>query len=37
MNVYTALREKLGLRLETRRAQVDAIVIDQISRAPVEN
>lgn len=36
-DVFTAVRESLGLRLEPRKQQVDVVVIDRIERAPIEN
>ena len=35
--LFTALQEKLGLRLETRRTPVDLLVIDHVERVPTEN
>jgi len=36
-DVFTAVRESLGLRLEPRKEQVDVVVIDRVERIPVEN
>jgi uncharacterized protein (TIGR03435 family) len=36
-NIFTAIRETLGLRLEPRREQVETVVIDHIERVPAEN
>ena len=36
-NLFTSLRESLGLRLESRKMQIDVIVIDHIERVPVAN
>lgn len=35
--VFAALQEQAGLRLETRKTQVDILVIDHIERQPTEN
>jgi uncharacterized protein (TIGR03435 family) len=36
-NLFTALRESLGLKLERRNMQVQFVVIDYIERIPTEN
>jgi uncharacterized protein (TIGR03435 family) len=36
-NLFTALRESLGLKLERRNVQVQFVVIDHIERIPTEN
>jgi uncharacterized protein (TIGR03435 family) len=36
-DVFTAIRESLGLRLESRKGQVEVVVIDHIERYPTEN
>ena len=36
-SLFTALQEKLGLRLDTRRTPVDLFVIDHVERVPTEN
>jgi uncharacterized protein (TIGR03435 family) len=36
-DVFTALRETLGLRLEARKVQVEVVVIDHVERVPAEN
>jgi uncharacterized protein (TIGR03435 family) len=36
-DLFTALRETLGLRLEARKTQLEIIVIDHIERIPTEN
>jgi uncharacterized protein (TIGR03435 family) len=36
-SLFPVLQEKLGLRLESRRAPVDICVIDHIERVPTEN
>ena len=35
--LQTAVQEQLGLRLESRRAPLDLIVVDHIEKAPTEN
>jgi uncharacterized protein (TIGR03435 family) len=35
--LFTALTEQLGLRLESRRGPVDVLVVDSVSRQPTEN
>ncbi len=35
--VFAAVRESMGLRLESRKEQVDVVVIDRIERVPIEN
>ena len=35
--LFTALQEKLGLKLDARKAPVDLYVIDHIEKAPTEN
>ena len=36
-SLFTVLREKLGLRLESRKTPVDFYVIDHVERVPTEN
>jgi uncharacterized protein (TIGR03435 family) len=36
-NLFSALRESLGLKLERRNVQVQFVVIDRIERVPTEN
>ncbi len=36
-SLFTALQEKLGLRLDSRKAPVDIYVIDHVERVPTEN
>ncbi|MGA3201107.1 MAG: TIGR03435 family protein [Bryobacteraceae bacterium] len=36
-DIFTALRDSLGLRLERRKEQVEVLVIDHIERVPTEN
>jgi uncharacterized protein (TIGR03435 family) len=36
-NLFTAVREQLGLRLEGRRGPLDVVVITAASKTPAEN
>jgi uncharacterized protein (TIGR03435 family) len=36
-DLFTAIRESLGLRLEARKEPVEVLVIDHIERVPTEN
>lgn len=36
-NIFAALRDTLGLRLEPRKEQVEVVIVDHIERVPVEN
>jgi uncharacterized protein (TIGR03435 family) len=36
-SLYTAIQEQLGLRLESRRGLVDAIVVDSAEKVPLDN
>jgi uncharacterized protein (TIGR03435 family) len=36
-SLFTAVQEQLGLKLESRKAPVDMLVIDHIEKAPTEN
>jgi uncharacterized protein (TIGR03435 family) len=36
-SIFTAVREKLGLRLEPRKGPVDVIVLDQLASSPQAN
>jgi uncharacterized protein (TIGR03435 family) len=36
-DLFTAIRESLGLRLEPRKEPVEVLVIDHIERVPTEN
>ena len=36
-NLFTALQEQLGLKLEQRKGPVDLLVIDHLEKAPIEN
>jgi uncharacterized protein (TIGR03435 family) len=36
-NIFTSIRDSLGLRLEPRKVQAEAVVIDHIERVPTEN
>jgi len=35
-DLFTAMREQLGLKLETGKTQVDVIVVDKVTK-PTEN
>jgi uncharacterized protein (TIGR03435 family) len=37
VDVFTAVRSSLGLKLEPRRQQIEILVIDRIERSPTEN
>jgi uncharacterized protein (TIGR03435 family) len=36
-SLFTALEDKFGLRLESRRSAIEVLVIDQVERTPAEN
>jgi len=36
-NLFAALQEQLGLKLEQRKGPVDLLVIDHLEKAPIEN
>jgi uncharacterized protein (TIGR03435 family) len=36
-NLFTALQEQLGLKLEQRKGPVDLLVIDHLEKVPIEN
>jgi uncharacterized protein (TIGR03435 family) len=36
-SLFTAIQEQLGLKLESRKAPVDIVVIDHIAKVPTEN
>ena len=36
-NLFTAVQEQLGLKLEPRKTQAELIVIDHLEKAPIEN
>ena len=36
-NLFTALQEQLGLKLDQRKGPVELLVIDHLERAPIEN
>jgi len=35
--IFSAIQSQLGLKLETRKAGVDTLVIDHIAKTPTEN
>ena len=36
-SIADALRDQLGLKLETRRAPLEIIVVDHVEKVPTEN
>jgi len=36
-NLFSALQEQLGLRLEQRKGPVELLVIDHLEKVPIEN
>ena len=36
-NIFRALQEQLGLKLESKKAMIDALVVDHIEKTPTEN
>jgi len=36
-NIFIALQEQLGLKLESKKAMADILVVDHIERTPTEN
>jgi uncharacterized protein (TIGR03435 family) len=36
-NIFTAVREQLGLKLDPKKAPLDILVIDQVNKTPTEN
>jgi len=37
VDLFSAVRESLGLRLEPRRTSADILIVDHIERVPTEN
>ena len=35
--IFTALQDQLGLKLQSKKASIDALVIDHLERVPIEN
>ena len=36
-SIFTALREEMGIRLESAKVPVEMVVIDHLEKAPTEN
>jgi uncharacterized protein (TIGR03435 family) len=36
-NIFTAVQEQLGLKLEPKKAPTDILVIDHVEKTPIEN
>jgi uncharacterized protein (TIGR03435 family) len=36
-SIFTAIQEPLGLKLQSKKASIDALVIDHLERVPIEN
>jgi uncharacterized protein (TIGR03435 family) len=36
-SIFTAVQDNLGLRLESRRAPIEVLVVDTAQRTPIEN
>jgi uncharacterized protein (TIGR03435 family) len=36
-NIFRALQEQLGLKLESKKSMVDVLVVDHVEKIPTEN
>jgi uncharacterized protein (TIGR03435 family) len=36
-DLFTAIREQLGLKLESRKSPIDVLIVDSAARLPTEN